>query len=204
MGDRAYSPVKQLFLALKKTIAMLELIGQRRAVYPAQYNDKPVSRETIQKLLEAANRAPTHRLTQPWRFKVVLGEAKARLGEFMVARYQATDPKPKSIKISKIRSNTSRAAAVILIGMQRDPEERVPEWEELAATAMAVQNMWLACTDLGLGCYWSSPGYSSDLVDFTEFGTGEKCLGLFYLGYYDEDIPESARGPVSEKTVWVE
>ena len=41
--------------------------------------------------------------------------------------------------------------------MQRDPKESVPEWEEIASVAMAVQNMWLMAQELNLGGYWSSP-----------------------------------------------
>jgi nitroreductase len=33
----------------------------------------------------------------------------------------------------------------------------VPEWEEIAAVSMAVQNMYLTCTANNIGCYWSSP-----------------------------------------------
>ena len=37
--------------------------------------------------------------------------------------------------------------------MSRDENEVIPEWEELAATSMSVQNMWLTCTSYDLGCY---------------------------------------------------
>ena len=60
-----------------------EIIKNRRSVFPVQYNDIPVSDAFIKVILENANWAPTHRLTQPWRFKVLQGEAKDRLGVFL-------------------------------------------------------------------------------------------------------------------------
>ena len=182
---------------------ILELIQKRRAIFPAQYNGDPIEEKDIKKVLEAANWAPTHKKTEPWRFKVIMGEGLKRLGEFMAAKYTEIEPNPKEFKISKLRENPQKSGAVILICMQRDPQERVPEWEELAATAMAVQNMWLCCTELEIGCYWSSPGLISHMNEFVELSEGESCLGLFYMGRYDQDIPEVDRGPIDDKLVWI-
>jgi len=88
--------------------------------------------------------------------------------------------------------------------MQRDPLESIPEWEEIAATAMAVQNMWLCCTEQGIGCYWSSPGLIQYMDEFLPMEEGEKCLGFFYMGYYEGELPERTRKPISEKVVWLD
>lgn len=182
---------------------IFDLIRKRRAVFPAQYNDKPVSREEIEAVLEAANWAPTHKKTEPWRFKVVTGPAKQRLGEFMARTYQDNEVKPKQMKIKKYKENPLKAAVIILICMQRDPLKRVPEWEEIAATAMAVQNMWLGCTALGIGSYWSSPSLIDKMNNFIDLNEGERCLGLFYMGNYDPPIPDGERTPISEKLEWI-
>ena len=94
------------------------------------------------------------------------------------------------------------SGAVIAICMQRDLKDRVPEWEEIAATAMAVQNMWLMTGHLGLGGYWSSPGYISDMKEELQLAEGERCLGFFYLGAYDAPMPDGDREPVEEKITW--
>ena len=87
--------------------------------------------------------------------------------------------------------------------MQRDPEERVPEWEEIAAVACAVQNMWLSCTAYGIGSYWSTPGTIEDVGDFLQLAEEEYCIGFFYMGYYDSEVPASPRTPIEEKVVWM-
>ena len=58
----------------------------------------------------------------------------------------------------------------------------LPEWEEIAATAMAVQNMYLTATAYEVGCYWSTPGMINHLREFLQLEENQKCIGLFYLG----------------------
>ena len=183
---------------------IFDLIKERRSIFPPQFTDKPISRETIEKILEAANWAPTHKKTEPWRFKVLMGEKKQELGAFLSAKYQEVDPMPKQMKIKKLQYNPSNSAAVIAICMQRDPKESLPEWEEIASVAMAVQNMWLCCTELGVGTYWASPGLIKFMDEFFDLKEGERCLGFLFMGYYEGDVEPSSRTPISEKVEWLD
>lgn len=183
---------------------IFDLIKKRRSVFPSSYIDKPIAKADLEKILEAANWAPTHKKTEPWRFKVLQGDSQKQLGEFLSNKYQELDPKPKQIKIKKLLENPAKAGALIVISMQRDLNECVPEWEEIAATAMAVQNMWLCCTELGIGSYWSSPGLIKHMGEFIDLKEGERCLGFFYMGYYDMEIPEGVRQPIADKVVWID
>lgn len=180
-----------------------DVIRQRRSVFPVQFNDRTIDRATIERILEAANWAPTHKKTEPWRFKVLMGKKKDELGQFLSDTYQAVDLRPKQIKIKKLQENAQRSAVVIAICMQRDPLESLPEWEEIAATAMAVQNMWLCCTELGIGTYWSSPALITHMDGFFEMNEGERCLGFLYMGRYDEPLPQGERRPIAEKVAWL-
>ena len=103
------------------------------------------------------------------------------------------------MKIKKLQFNPSNSGAVIAICMQRDPKESLPEWEEIASVAMAVQNMWLCCTELGIGSYWSSPGLIKYMDEFFDLNEGEKRLGFFYMGYFDGEVIPSARTPIADK-----
>lgn len=183
---------------------IFDLIKKRRSVFPAQYNTTPIARADIEKILEAANWAPNHKKTEPWRFKVLTGTTKVDLGQFLAKKYEETAIKPKQIKIKKLLENPKKAAAIIAICMQRDPKQRIPEWEEIAAVAMAVQNMWLCCTEMGIGSYWSSPALINHMDAFFDFNEGEKCLGFFYMGYYDVDVVEGERTPIADKVVWLD
>ena len=64
------------------------LIRNRRSVYSKNYTDEKVDNHIIQEMLENANWAPTHRLTEPWRFTVFEGEGLNKLAEFQSIRYK--------------------------------------------------------------------------------------------------------------------
>ena len=183
---------------------IFDLIKKRRSVFPAQYNGKPIAKFDIEKILEAANWAPSHRKTEPWRFKVLQGVYKEKLGLFLSLKYMETMDKPKEMKVKNLIENPKKAGAIIAICMQRDPKESVPEWEEIAATAMAVQNMWLCCAEMGIGAYWSSPGLIKYMDEFFEMNEEERCLGFFYMGYSDDELPEAIRGSIADKVVWAD
>ncbi|WP_283642494.1 nitroreductase family protein [Croceibacter atlanticus] len=181
---------------------LFNIIKNRRSVFPQQYNTKPITRDTILQVLEAANWAPTHKKTEPWRFKIFQDDAKLRLGDFLASTYLKEIEKPSEFKAKKISQKFKSSHTVIAICMQRDLNERVPEWEEVAATAMGVQNMWLMCTELGIGCYWSSPSLIKHTNDFLNLEKGEACLGFLYMGYYDEPIEKGYREPIENKVKW--
>ena len=181
-----------------------EIIQNRRAVFPAQYNDEPITKDEIRSILESANWAPTHKRTEPWRFKVFHGKSQLRLGDFMAETYKNTTEKFSDRSYEKMKENPTKSGCVIAICMQRDPKESLPEWEEIASTAMAVQNMWLTASEMKIGTYWSSPGVIKHLGEFVNLEEGERCLGFFYMGKYDGELPEGTRKTsIEEKTVWM-
>jgi nitroreductase len=183
---------------------MLEAIKARRAVFPAQYNSESISREEILTILEAANWAPTHRRTEPWRFKVFHGDSKHNLGDFLAEKYKASIDKYSEFKYRKILDKAEQSGCIIAICMQRDPLKSVPEWEEIAATAMAVQNMWLTAHSMKIGAYWSTPYYKDFLNEHVTLQEGERCLGFFFMGKYDGELPPGERiTRIAEKTIWI-
>jgi nitroreductase len=183
---------------------ILETIKNRRSVYPPQYNDAPISKKEVATILEAANWAPTHRKTEPWRFKVFTSVSKVALGNFLVSTYKATAGKPSEFKAAKIMEKAEKSQVIIAICMQRDPNESLPEWEEVAATSMAVQNMWLTAHDLKIGAYWSSPSFAKYFGEHMTLNKGETCLGFLYMGKYDGALPKGERKTtIAEKTTWL-
>lgn len=186
---------------------LINLIKDRRSIFPPQFTNQEISQQTLETILESANWAPTHKKTEPWRFKVVRKAQRKKLGDFLASTYQEiTDPsKVKKFKINKIKENCLNSQAILAICMQRDPKQSIPEWEEVAATAMAVQNLWLTCHAMQIGGYWSSPAMINKAGNFFNLAEGERCLGFFYMGYYEQDKElNSNRSPINEKIKWIE
>jgi len=182
-----------------------DLISSRRAVFPVQFNSETISRKEMDQILEAANWAPTHRRTEPWRFKVFYSEAsRLDLSNFLGETYRTTALKYSEVKHRKIMDKPMQSSCVLAICMQRDLGETVPEWEEVAATAMAVQNMWLMAHELSIGAYWSSPSLKDHLGSLVTLAEGEQCLGFFYMGKYSEALAKGHRNStIEDKTVWL-
>lgn len=80
--------------------------------------------------------------------------------------------------------------------------EILPEWEEIAATAMAVQNIWISCVESNIGGYWSTPSYTKKLRKFLALEKNEICLGFFYLGIHQSDKQKKLRDSVNNKIQW--
>ncbi len=185
------------------------IIRQRRSVKPALMDpDKPVDPALLDTLLENANWAPTHGLTEPWRFTVFTGSARQKLAGFLQGLYQVLTPAHafKKEKLEKLGRNPLLAPVVLAICMQRGNNAKIPELEEVEAVACAVQNLHLSASAAGLGGFWSTPPIlsSAEMRAFLGLGDKDACLGLFYLGWPKEGemLPESRRSPMKDKVTW--
>jgi len=183
-----------------------QLIKDRRSIFPSMYSGDRIEDSVIEQILENANWAPNHRKTEPWRFKVYTDSALEKLGDFLAEKYKEITPAEsfKEMKYKKTKGKLQKSSHVIALCVERDPTGVLPEWEELAALACAVQNMYLSCTVRGIGCYWSSPKTILDAADFLNLLEGQRCYGLMYLGVPIDGLELNAkRGDVKDKTVWI-
>lgn len=182
-----------------------EIIKNRRATPPKFLTKKEVEKELILNLLENANWAPTHKNTEPWRFLVFQGESKQTLAKSifnLLEEKQKDGVEVNMQKAANFRDNLLHVPVAFAIVLQRDAAQRIPEWEEIAAVSMAVQNMWLTATEQGLGAFWASPPFLPFIQPLLELQPEQKLLGFFYVGHVAIDYPSPGRGPVSEKIQW--
>lgn len=181
-----------------------DIINHRRAVFPVSYSDRDIPKALLTELLACADAAPTHKRTQPWRFVVFRGKGLPRLADELAALYRAHTPAEQFLdkKLESTREKVLRSGAVIAIVAAYSGV--IPQWEELAATACSVQNLWLAASAAGIGGYWSSPGSISHIGEFLGLAANEECLGFFYMGYHDEPPRTPSRRPLAEKVRWEE
>lgn len=182
---------------------LFNIIKGRRTVPPIHYSNEEITQEELNLILESANWAPTHKKTEPWRFKVIQGSAKKRFSEFMLTQYK-NNTKPElqnERKINDIVDKCLLSDKIILICMKES--KLLPEWEELAATASAVQNMWLMCTAMKIGSYWSSPSMIHKMNEFIDLDENETCYGIFYMGKLNKDLWSGNRAPFEDKVTYI-
>lgn len=167
---------------MNEASVLKKIIENRRSVFPKDYQDSPIDDEILEQILTSANFAPNHKKTKPWRLKVFRNEDKTLLGQKLAEVYKTT-VSPETFlekKYLDISNKIEKADAIITISVNFSG--LLPEWEEIAATAMAVQNMYLTASVNSVGCYWSTPGMIRHLAEFLGLEENQKCYGLFYLG----------------------
>lgn len=185
-----------------------DLIRHRRTIYPKDYTDRLVHREIVERVLTNATWAPTHGMTQPWRFTVYTGAGRSRLATFLGEEYRRITPPEKFLqkKFDTLVQRPLQSSVVIGLGMQRDPNGKIGERDELLATACAVQNMHLTCAAYGLGAFWATGGAmtGAGMRQFLGLGDADQALGLFFMGYPGIEWPKGYRKPLDQVAVWVE
>jgi nitroreductase len=182
------------------------LIRERRSMQPVQFElGKVVPDALLLELLENATWAPTHKRTEPWHFVVFGGKGRQRLATFQSELYQQkAGEKFQQNKFDKLAASPLLSSHVIAIGLKRTLE--LPEMEEIAAVACAVQNLHLSAVAHGLAGFWSSGGvtYIEDAKPFFGLGPDDRLMGFFFLGYPKPGATaRSIRRPLEEKVTWV-
>ena len=186
------------------------LIAQRRSVFPKMYSGEPVPRSVVEQMLENANWAPTHKFTQPWRFRVFSGAGLHSFAQWQSDLYRKRSQSAGNYQeklFNKLLHKPTMASYVIAISMVRDPEERIPEMEEVAAVSCAVQNMYLTAAANGVGCYWSTggPTFWEETKAYLGLEVKDKVMGFLFVGMPKDDLKLNGhRTPWQDKVSWVD
>ncbi len=183
-----------------------DLIRHRRTIYPKDYSDRVVQREMIERIIANGTWAPNHGMTQPWRFTVFTGAEREPLSLFIATEYARVTPPEKFLqkKLDTMTQRVLQSSVVIGLGMERDPNGKISERDELLATACAVQNMHLTCTAYGLGAFWASSAAltGEGMRRFLKLSDEGIALGLFYMGYPSVEWPKGYRKPLEHVVRW--
>jgi nitroreductase len=145
-----------------------------------------VPRKTIELLLDAAVRAPNHHLTQPWRFAVVQGAARERLGAYwaqLAAEELAVAKDARDEFVAGQARKLLRAPVLVVVAVRTDPDPVVAA-EDHSATAAAIENLLLAAHACGLGATWRTGklAYAPAVAAYLGFDPGCRILGVIYVG----------------------
>jgi nitroreductase len=185
------------------------LIRHRRSTFPKDYTGEIVDDQIVRQMVENACWAPSHKLTEPWRFVVFCGPGLSALARFQGECYRkvtSADGTYKEDRYQNLITKPLLSSHIIAVGMKRDEKKSLPEQEELGAVYCAIQNMYLTATAYGVGCYFSSGGitYMEEAKAFFGLGREDKLLGFMHVGIPKGPVPDSRRKPVTEKAIWVQ
>ncbi len=185
-----------------------EVIQKRRSVYQQQYSGEIVPESIIRQMLINANWAPTHKLTEPWRFVVFTGNGIKTLANFQAGLYKEVTTRDGSFREERYQNLLTKpllSSHIIAVCMRRDEKKSVPEVEEIGAVFCAVENMYLTATAYGVGAYLSTGGitYFEEAKGFFGLHEDDKLLGFLHVGMPAGKLAEGKRKPVEDKVKWV-
>ncbi|MDB5116179.1 MAG: nitroreductase [Mucilaginibacter sp.] len=181
------------------------IIKNRRTIKPFMMNGKKIADEQITSLLELADWAPNHGLTEPWRF-VVYADPKVFCGEHAEMYKKNTDADSFNQSVyNNMAQQGDKASHVIIAVMRRGNLPKIPAFEELAATACAIENILLGATALNMASYWGTGGMilKPAMREFLNLQDEDEVMGVLYFGYANEHPEGIRRVPLTEKVKWV-
>lgn len=184
-------------------------IKNRISTFPISFSGQKIEDAIIKEMLETAVWAPTHKLTEPWRFKVFSDMGIQTFFNKQIDIYKEITPKEKikSFKINKYHKKAEVVSHVIAVIAEHDVNNSIPEVEEIVAASCVIQNIYLLMQQYGIGGYLSTGElcYTHQMADFIGINKGEKLLGYFQLGIPKETFTplERSRTSAKQKTVWV-
>ncbi len=147
------------------------------------YGPAEVPRDVLEELFELARWAPNHNLTNPWRFRVLGPESRARLMEL------AESEKPGAA--AKLARAPTLVAVTALVRGDADQDR-----EDLLATGVAAYLVLLGAHARGLAGYWRTVALLDDpqARELLAIGEDETAVGLLYLGepVQEQRTPERA------------
>lgn len=184
-----------------------EAIATRRSI--GKVSDEPIGREQVTALLEAAVRAPTHHLTEPWRFVVLTGAALDELGAAMAERVSQASAGAEDLedKVALEKSRPRRAPVIITVVYRPSQNPKAIEVEDRYSVGAAMQNILLLAHAQGMGAYLRTGPASryKGVAEHLGLSDEEEIAGFIYVGKplpQDEPAPMSRRTPASDVTEW--
>lgn len=183
---------------------VFEAIHNRHSI--KKVSPDAVPHQVIEKLLDAAVQAPNHYKVRPWRFVVLTGEARHRLGDAMSDSLRERHPEFPQEAFNKAHNTPLQAPVVIAVGVDKPTEAKVSEIENICAAAAATENLLLAAHALGLGAKWRTGEWATDVKvkEFLGFDADQYLIAFVYVGYpeFIDMFPD--RPSFEDRVVWME
>jgi len=186
-------------------LSVLDALHGRRSI--KRFSERPVTREEIEKLFDAASQAPNHRMTQPWRFYVLGPAARRAFGAVLGQRKarRVEDPKAAAAVVTKVTEAHQALPAMLVVAVTLDENPEIRE-EDYASAMMAVQSICLAALAMGLGTHIKSGAVMDDPGARAAFGVaeGERVVAMLELGEPAELPDPKPRRDAASLTTWVD
>jgi nitroreductase len=175
---------------------VLDLLSTRRSVKPDRLVAPGPTAAELDTMLTIAARVPDHKKLVPWRFIVLEGEARARLGEVIAqACVEAEKEPPSQVRLDMERGRLMRAPLVIAVVSRVVAHRSAPEWEQILSAGAPCFNLCLAANAMGYGTSWITEwiAYNARVRAALGLAESERIVGFVYVGTPAERSEERER-----------
>lgn len=187
------------------TNPVIEYLQTRRSVKADDLTEPGPDSAQLNTILRIASRVPDHKKLAPWRFIVIQGEARARLGEVLAKVCVANEPDATAGRLETERNRFLRAPMVIAVISSPRRHPAVPEWEQVLSAGAVCMNVLHAAGALGFSGHWLTEWYAYDerVCAALGLGTNERIAGFIHLGSAKQPPEERERPDLKEiVTYW--
>jgi nitroreductase len=173
-----------------------DVLTSRRTIH--DYQSTPVSGDILDRALEAAVRAPNHKLTNPWRFSRLgpgTRQVVTEIGIELKQRKGGLSPEATQ----RLRDKLSRPPELLIVS-QVLSDDAARHREDYAAVACAIENLMLSLWADGVGSKWSTGAVTTDPRTYEAARIDpevEEIVGFVWIGYPAE-VPNPGRRPLHE------
>lgn len=142
------------------------------------------STDILNHAFQAALRAPDHRLLRPWRYLVIEGEARQRLGELFLQAGLQDNPALTEVEQQRLLKMPLRAPMIVVAITVAKDDPKVPLVEQVLSMGAAVQNFLVAIHAQGFASMWRTGWMTEHKHILQALGllTNESIAGFIYLG----------------------
>ncbi|MDB5592767.1 nitroreductase [Enterovirga sp.] len=178
----------------------LDLLRSRRSVAPHLLTGPGPGEAELETLLTVASRVPDHGRLAPWRFLVIAGEARHRIGETIAAVYMADEPGAAPERVLGERNRLARAPLVIGVVSRARPHAKIPEWEQVLSAGAVCMNLVVAANAMGFATSWLTEWYASDrrVLDALGLEPDETMAGFIHIGRASERPADRPRPELAD------
>ena len=170
-----------------------QAIQKRRTIHV--FSSRRVPQEVIEKSIDAANQAPCHKRTFPWRFTSIGMKKRKLLFQLQMSLKFGDKPVDESDS-KKIRDKMLNPSHLIIVS-QICTDDQVQKLEDYAACACSIQNLSLSLVADDVGCKWSTGKITKAQETYSIVGIDpmqEEIIGFVWIGY--GVVPQSVKRPL--------
>jgi nitroreductase len=148
------------------------------------YGDMTPTRDHVDKVLEAAVRAPDHGRLRPWRFMLIAGAQRAKFGDMLAASALRRTPALSAGDLQRERDKGQRAPLIILVACRAVTGTKVPVIEQILAAGAAAQNILLGLHNFGYAAAWKTgdAAYDPEVKKSLGLAVDDHIVGFIYTG----------------------